>query len=140
VIVKITTNNGIVGWGQALPIAKWSYETLETAAVILKKYFTPVLIGLDPTDIAGAHQAMDKAVAPGFSTGMPISRAGIDLALHDLNGKLLGKSLSQMWGKPAGGPITLSWTVNVIRGPKKRIQALQYKSGTGCKIRPGSGP
>ena len=32
---------------------------------------------------------MDKAVAPGFSTGMPISRAGIDLALHDLTGKIL---------------------------------------------------
>jgi L-alanine-DL-glutamate epimerase-like enolase superfamily enzyme len=33
--------------------------------------------------------------------------------LHDLTGKLSGKSLAQMWGKPKGGPITLSWTVNV---------------------------
>lgn len=56
---------------------------------------------------------MDQALAPGFSTGMPISRAGIDLALHDLKGKLSGKSLAQMWDKPKGGPITLSWTVNV---------------------------
>jgi L-alanine-DL-glutamate epimerase-like enolase superfamily enzyme len=43
---------------------------------------------------------------------MPITRAGIDIALHDLTGKLLGKSLAEMWGLPKGGPITLSWTVN----------------------------
>jgi muconate cycloisomerase len=58
---------------------------------------------------------MDKAIAPGFSTGMPISRAGIDIALHDLAGKLERKSLAQLWGRPAGGTITLSWTVNVTR-------------------------
>ncbi len=113
VIVKITSDDGTVGWGQALPIAKWSYETLETATVILRDYFVPALIGRDPTDITGAHTVMDQAVAPGFSTGMPISRAGIDLALHDLSGKLSGRSLAQMWGLPQGKRITLSWTVNV---------------------------
>jgi L-alanine-DL-glutamate epimerase-like enolase superfamily enzyme len=113
VIIKMTAANGTVGWGQALPIAKWSYETLETAAVVLREYFIPTLIGHDPTDIAGAHAKMDLAVAPGFSTGMPISRAGIDLALHDLTGKLLNKPLAALWGKSSEGPLTLSWTVNV---------------------------
>lgn len=115
VLVKITADDGTVGWGQALPIAKWSYETLETATVVLRDYYSPVLIGRDPMDIEGAHGEMNRAVAPGFTTGMPISRAGIDLAFHDLNGKLQGKSLAQMWGKPAGGPVTLSWTVNVTK-------------------------
>ncbi len=113
VIVKITADDGTVGWGQSVPIAKWSYETLETATVVLREYFAPVLIGHDPTDIRGAHAEMDGALAPGFTTGMPISRAGIDLALHDLAGKLSGKSLAQMWDKLKGGPLTLSWTVNV---------------------------
>ncbi|MBN2245305.1 MAG: hypothetical protein JW755_05630 [Candidatus Aminicenantes bacterium] len=115
VIIKITADNGNNGWGQSLPIAKWSYETLETSYAVLKEYFIPVLIGRDPMDIPGAHAAMDQAVAPGFSTGMPITRAGIDLALHDLKGKLLGQSLAQMWGKTANKTIQLSWTVNVTR-------------------------
>jgi L-alanine-DL-glutamate epimerase-like enolase superfamily enzyme len=34
------------------------------------------------------------------------------MALHDLAGKLQGQSLCQMWGRPSGGPVTLSWTVN----------------------------
>lgn len=113
VIVKITADDGTVGWGQSVPIAKWSYETLETATIALRDYYGPALIGHDPTDIEEAHAVMDRAIAPGFSTGMPITRAGIDIALHDLCGKLQGKSLSQMWSRDAGEPVELSWTVNV---------------------------
>jgi L-alanine-DL-glutamate epimerase-like enolase superfamily enzyme len=113
VFVKITADDGTVGWGQSVPIAKWSYETLETAELALREYFAPALVGRDPLDIAGAHAAMDAAIAPGFSTGMPITRAGADIALHDLAARLLGRPLAAMWGLPTGGTLTLSWTVNV---------------------------
>ncbi len=113
VVIKIMADDGTVGWGESIPIAKWSYETLETATIVLRDYYTPELVGRDPSDIDGALSAMDRAVAPSFTTGMPISRAGIDLALHDLTGKLKNLSLAEMWGRKPGGPITLSWTVNV---------------------------
>jgi L-alanine-DL-glutamate epimerase-like enolase superfamily enzyme len=113
VIIKIMADEGTVGWGQAVPLPKWSYETLETSVIVIRDYYAPALIGCDPADIEGAHVEMDKAIAPGFSTGMPISRAGIDIALHDLAAKLRRQSLAQMWGSSAGGPIPLSWTVNV---------------------------
>jgi L-alanine-DL-glutamate epimerase-like enolase superfamily enzyme len=112
VIVKVTTEDGVVGWGQSVPSPRWSYETLETTAIVLQDYLGPVLIGHDPLDIGGAHKVMDGALGPGFSTGMPIARAGLDIALHDLAGKITGQSLSQMWNRPRGGPLTLSWTVN----------------------------
>ncbi|MFH0944329.1 MAG: enolase C-terminal domain-like protein [Planctomycetota bacterium] len=112
VIIKLTTDDGQVGFGQSVPIAKWSYETLETATVALREYYAPALIGHDARDIEGALAKLDQAIAPGFSTGMPITRAGIDIALHDLLGKLEGKPLCALWGKQRGGPLTLSWTVN----------------------------
>ena len=112
VIVKITTDAGAVGWGESIPSPKWSYETLETARIVLRDYLGPALIGHNPLDIDGAHSAMDRALAPGFSTAMPIARSGLDIALHDLAGKLKGQSLSQMWNRPRGGPLKLSWTVN----------------------------
>lgn len=112
VILKVTADDGTVGWGQSVPVARWSYETLATASIVLCDYLAPTLIGRDPTDIPGAHRAMDQALAPGFTTGMPLARAGLDLALHDLAGKLSGRSLAAMWGRPRGGPIRLSWTVN----------------------------
>jgi L-alanine-DL-glutamate epimerase-like enolase superfamily enzyme len=112
VIIKIIADNGVVGWGESVPLPTWSDETLESAVIALHRYFVPALLGHDPADIAGAHRKLDAAIAPGFSTGMPITRAGLDIALHDVAGRASGQSLHQMWGRPKGGPLTLSWTVN----------------------------
>jgi len=112
VLVKITTADGRVGWGQSVPIARWSYETLETVEVVLREYFGPQLLGHEAEDLDGAHAKLGAVIADGFSSGMPIARAGIDLALHDLAGKRLGKSVAELWGREAGGPLRLSWTVN----------------------------
>ena len=128
VIVKVTTEGGVVGWGQSVPSPKWSYETLETTAIVLRDYLGPVLIGHNPLDIDGAHKVMDGALGPGFSTGMPIARAGLDIALHDLAGKLMGQSLSQMWNRPQGGPLTLSWTVNARTLDEAEVIELMKKT------------
>jgi len=56
---------------------------------------------------------MNKIIAPSFSTGQPICKAGVDLALFDLTGKLMGQNAAQRWNKPGRDKITLSWTVNV---------------------------
>ena len=112
IIVKVTASDGTVGWGESVPLPTWSDETLESALVALRRYLVPALIGHDPADFAGAHRCLDAAIAPAFSTAMPIARAGLDLALHDLTGRARQQSLAQLWGRPRGGPLTLSWTVN----------------------------
>jgi L-alanine-DL-glutamate epimerase-like enolase superfamily enzyme len=113
VFVKVTADDGTIGWGQSVPVELWSYETPETATIVLRDYYAPALIGHDPRDIAGANQIMDRVIRPGFTTGMPLARAGIDLALHDLTGRAEGRSLAAMWNRPEGGRVTLSWTINV---------------------------
>ncbi len=113
VFVKVVCEDGTTGWGQSVPLPTWSYETLESATSAIRSYLAPVLMGRNPTDIAGAHAAMNKAIAASFSTGMPIAKAGVDLALHDIAGKLAGKSLPELWGRKPLERITLSWTVNV---------------------------
>ena len=45
---------------------------------------------------------MNKAIAPSYSTGMPIAKAGMDLALHDLAGRRAGKNVAALWGLEAG--------------------------------------
>ena len=112
VFVKITSASGAAGWGQSVPTHTWSYETLESVVTTLEVYLAPALIGRDPFDIPGAHEAMNRAIAGSFSTGMPIAKAGIDLALHDLAGKALKQSLPERWGKKPLARLTLSWTVN----------------------------
>jgi L-alanine-DL-glutamate epimerase-like enolase superfamily enzyme len=111
-LVKITCEDGTFGWGQSVPVPTWSYETPESALNALREYLAPAVIGLNPFDLAGVHKAMNRAIAPSFSTGMPIAKAGIDLALHDLMGKLAGKSLPELWGRKPAEKVTLSWTIN----------------------------
>jgi L-alanine-DL-glutamate epimerase-like enolase superfamily enzyme len=113
VFVKITCDDGSTGWGQSVPLPTWSYETLESVTTALRRYLGPALTGQSAGDIEGAHAAMNKAIAASFSTGMPIAKAGIDLALHDLAGKRAGKSLPELWGRKPLERIPLSWTVNV---------------------------
>jgi L-alanine-DL-glutamate epimerase-like enolase superfamily enzyme len=112
VLVRISDDDGMVGWGESVPIPKWSDETLETVASTIERYLAPELIGRDPADIAGAHAVMNRAIAPAFSTGQPIAKAGIDIALHDLVSRRAGLNVTALWGRVSGQPLTLSWTVN----------------------------
>jgi L-alanine-DL-glutamate epimerase-like enolase superfamily enzyme len=112
IVVKITADNGAIGWGQSVPAHRWSYETLETVQTTIQNYLAPELIGLDPFDEEAIRAAMHRIIAPSFSTGQPICKAGVVLALFDLTGKLLGQSAAQRWGKTGRDKITLSWTVN----------------------------
>ena len=34
-LVKITADNGSVGWGECVPIPQWSYETVESVTSTL---------------------------------------------------------------------------------------------------------
>ncbi len=112
VVVKITADNGVQGWGQSVPSPRWSYETLESVNSTIQLYLAPELIGCDPCDLEQAHGIMNRAIAPSFSTGQPICKAGIDLALHDLIGKSRGQTLPQLWRRKDRDAITLSWTLN----------------------------
>ncbi|HEU0139447.1 MAG TPA: enolase C-terminal domain-like protein [Bryobacteraceae bacterium] len=112
VLVKITAEDGAIGWGQSVPVPTWSYETTESVTLTLRNYIAPVLIGRDPFDIAGAHALMNRAISPSFSTGMPIAKAGIDLALHDLTARIRGQNVAERWGRKTPEKLTLSWTIN----------------------------
>jgi len=112
VLVKLTAENGTVGWGQSVPVPTWSYETLESAYSTVQRYLAPELIGCDPFDLEGIHERMDRLIRPSFSTGQPICKAGVDLALHDLGAKLAGVNVTQLWNRPTPQHLTLSWTLN----------------------------
>lgn len=112
VVIKITSDNGTVGWGQSVPAHRWSYETLETVRTTIDQYLAPVLLGLDPFDEAAIAFAMKGVIANSFSTGQPICKAGIDLALFDLTGKLLRQTAAQRWKRSGHDPVQLSWTLN----------------------------
>ena len=112
VLIKITADDGTVGWGESVPVPRWSYETLEGAVATIERYLKPILLGLDPFDLKGIHTVMNREIANSFSTGAPITKAGIDIALHDLIGRSVGRNISDLWGRRLPDDLLLSWTLN----------------------------
>ncbi len=87
VLVRLTDADGRTGWGQAVPVPSWTFETVETVLTTLRHYLAPLMLGRDPADLDGLHLAMNTAIRPAFSTGQPLCKAALDLACHDLAGK-----------------------------------------------------
>lgn len=90
-LVKVTTDEGVVGWGEGCGGA---------AAVVVENDFGPMLIGEDPMNRIGLWQKMfamqyNANVAVGLG-GSAIS--AVDTALWDIAGKALGQPVYQLLG------------------------------------------
>src|SRR5690625_649961 len=112
VLIKMTADDGSVGWGESVPVPRWSYETLEASLIAIDRYLKPGILGKSPFDFEGIIHAMDQEIRPSFATGMPITKSGIDMALHDLAGKITGRNIAELWGRTTADELELSWTVS----------------------------
>src|SRR5690348_13047897 len=82
-LVRVETDAGLAGIGEATVTPVWSGETALGARHLIEQYLEPALLGRDPTDVAGALKAMDRA-----AFGNPFAKAAVELALLDLWGQL----------------------------------------------------
>lgn len=133
ILVRLTDENGVEGWGQSVPVETWTYETIESVETTLRHYLAPAILGADPSDLADVHARMERAIRPSFSVGQPLCKAGIDLACYDLWGKQKGKSVGELLGGVKKSAITLSWTVQspTLAGAEELLRqghALGYRN------------
>lgn len=141
-LVKITADDGTVGWGEAGPSRRWSAETTHSTATTIKHYLAPILIGRDPFDIAGLHDAMDTELAPGFDPGQPIAKGAVDMAVHDLICKALGINLQTWLGSKRSDRVELSYLVSQP-GPDETAAAVEVALSEGFnafKVKVGNTP
>src|SRR6202521_6053651 len=91
-VVKITTNVGIVGGGEASP---WSVftGTAEGNATGIHHYLRPLLVGADPLKVSTLMRQIEKTLV-GHTEG----KAAIEMALLDIAGKHLGVPVAQLLG------------------------------------------
>lgn len=124
VLVRIEAD-GVVGWGEATPTPSWTYETTESIVSTIRNYLAPVLIGHAVWDLDGAHRVMNRAISAGYTTGSPIAKGGIDLALHDLIGHALGVPIGQLWGQRRVDSIALNWIVSAKQPERAAAEAQE---------------
>lgn len=91
-VLKMITDEGIIGYGEAGPLEFVTGDTLETALSIGKQ-FRNLLIGQDPLAIAHIHEIMDSFIA--YNTSI---KAAIDIACYDIAAKKMNLPLYRYLG------------------------------------------
>ena len=91
-ILRMDTDEGIVGYGEAGPLEYVTGDNLDTCMVIAGE-FRKKLIGMDPLAIETIHEVMD-----GMFHGHTSVKAAIDIACHDIAAKKMNVPLYKYLG------------------------------------------
>jgi L-alanine-DL-glutamate epimerase-like enolase superfamily enzyme len=96
VVVRLETREGIVGWGEG--IAMWP-EACRATALLVEEGLGPLLLQTEDLTVESAWHKM-RAHTWWYGEGGIASFAlsALDMALWDLQGQLVNKSLSEMLG------------------------------------------
>ena len=94
VLVKIYTDDGYFGYGEACAWEPEFYgETLESVSTTIERYIAPKIIGEDPHNINKILSIIDANLAR-----ITCAKEGVDLALHDLLGKIMNVPVYTLLG------------------------------------------
>jgi L-alanine-DL-glutamate epimerase-like enolase superfamily enzyme len=97
-LVKITTDDGVVGWGES--ITQFPEASFATKAII--EGMAARVVGRDPLENHAIWLSIkDQAWWYGYGGGIAsYAVSAIDIALWDVKGKLLGTSVTNLLGGP----------------------------------------
>jgi len=93
IIIRLNTDEGISGIGEACPIPGMSGETDVSICAAIRDFIAPAIIGEDPIQIAPLTAKIDKVI-----NGNVVTKAGINIALYDLVGKILNMPVYALLG------------------------------------------
>ena len=93
-LVKVTTDEGITGWGEA-----FGYNAIPATRAAIEHMIAPMCIGRDPLVIESLMLELQQKLHI-FGRGGPVTYglSGIDIALWDIAGKAVGKPVHQLLG------------------------------------------
>lgn len=133
VIVSVTDDGGHTGYGEASPLPFFTGETAQSIALRLRETYLPLLIGRSPFELLALHAALDRL--PGNSS----AKAAIDIALYDLQGKLLGRPVTDLLGGPMRERVAVTYPIGIRsvaeavaeaeRAVERGIRTLKLKIG-----------
>jgi L-alanine-DL-glutamate epimerase-like enolase superfamily enzyme len=103
VLVRLETEDGIVGWGEAASAPTMTGETVASMVAAVNQ-LAPALSTID--DLPDALARMQRALP-----GNHGAKAAIDIALHDAFGKATGKPVYELLGGARRESVPLLWTL-----------------------------
>jgi len=95
IIVRVQTDAGITGYGEAHP-----GRSPGAITSLIHGTIAPMLVGMQATDVVGAWQRVHRMQlsSHGLGAGAALALSGIDMALWDIRGKAAGMPLYELLG------------------------------------------
>jgi L-alanine-DL-glutamate epimerase-like enolase superfamily enzyme len=107
-LVKVTTNEGLVGWGEA-----FGFRAVASAKLAVDQLIAPLCIGRDATRIEPLMLDIQKKLHVfGRAGALAFAISAVDIALWDIAGKAAGVPLFRLLG---GGPNHLPCYASLVR-------------------------
>ena len=119
-VVKIFCTQGIYGIGECCPYRTIHGET-QQGSVAAAQGLARLIIGLDPTQIHSIMRILDKSLAGNASI-----KGAFDMALYDLNAKLVDQPLYQYLNGDPNKEIYTDMTVSLLPLEKMVAKAEKY--------------
>src|SRR5918998_3512649 len=137
VLVKVHTDAGLTGLGEATISGLWSGETQAGTVAAITDYIAPRLVGTDPRDVTAARRAMDHVIKLN-----PFAKAAVEMALWDLAGKAAGLPVYQLLGGKVRDKVRIKLVVWARDLDGSRAMAEQWLGlGVSCvKVKVGLDP
>jgi len=92
-VVRVLTDKGIDGAGEATVLPRWSGETVWSARELVDRFLTPAVLGCDPHDVVEIDRRMDGICKHNWFT-----KAAIEMACWDIQGKAAGVPIYELLG------------------------------------------
>jgi len=102
VILRLTTEGGLIGWGEASPWPAFT-GTAGAAVAALDVQLRPLLLGADPRRVSAI-----MANADAMLVGQPEAKAALEMALFDLLGKQARLPVAELLGGRCRDRLALS--------------------------------
>jgi o-succinylbenzoate synthase len=93
IVVKITTDTGEIGYGEAAPTAVITGETKESIKSAIINYIKPSIIGLDIAELEVIMEKLQNSILKNTS-----AKAAVDMAIYDLYAKKYEAPLYKILG------------------------------------------
>lgn len=134
VIIKVHTDEGLVGLGEATVAVRWTGETSQSCVSLIEAIISPALVGTNPLAITLARQTMDVAIKLN-----PFTKSGVEMALWDIAGKAAGMPVYQLLGGKVRDSARIKMVVGAFDIPRVRSLAQQFLEwGVTCiKVKTG---
>ncbi|HKA00027.1 MAG TPA: enolase C-terminal domain-like protein [Candidatus Solibacter sp.] len=108
-LVKVHTDEGITGLGEVSCTPRWSGEDQFTAAHFISTIFEPLLRGEDPRQTDALTVRMRNALF-----GHPFTKAALEMALWDIEGKISGLPVYRLLGGPVREFVPTKWSISGV--------------------------